>query len=69
MENILIKPRNLGELAFIQEFLKRTNLKSEVLDREEIEDIKDYKKATKRIEQGKATFLSLDEVKTKFGIQ
>ncbi len=68
MENILIKPRNLAELSFVQEFLKRTNLRSEMLDKEDVEDIKDYKKAIKKIEDGKATFYSLDEVKAQFSI-
>ncbi len=68
MENILIKPRNLDEFTFIQEFLKRTHLRSEVLEREEMEDIDDYNKAMKRIEQGKAAFYSLNDVKSKFKI-
>jgi stalled ribosome rescue protein Dom34 len=55
-------------LTFIQEFLKRTNLRSGVLDKEDIEDIRDYKKAMKKIENGSALLYSLEEVKTQFGM-
>ena len=62
MEAILIKPRNIDEFAFVQEFLKRTKLKSEILQNEDIEDKKAYRRAVHLLAKGMDSFIPAEQV-------
>lgn len=63
MESILVSPKTEEEFLFVKQLLERIKVKTTIISKEDGEDLKAFDKAMAKIQNGKAEFQSLDEVK------
>lgn len=60
MESILVSPKTEEEFVFVKQLLERIKVKTTIISKDEVEDLKVFDKAIAKIRKGKAEFQSLE---------